>query len=373
MAGRDSYRLLTERLDRSQEGSNTYWLTRSLGKWAKDKSRPKKLQVCAYLISLAEKTPHDLNILSGCVKALGEAGVGFAIDWLQSLYAREDLDEDLRREVVLALMDLLGREASPLVIEYLQQANEGDRQVIAAAAWLVDDDELFDQFLEDLTLDEDEDELIVNLIYSLVRTGRSMAYQLIFHGLNSTNPTLCEGAAGFSADCMKRCPENVVNKPILIKRLKELGRSARSPLNEYATLSLIWSGVNEYRSKGEELVEGYLRQGNISMARSAILEAGLAYSDWPSDLHASRWLNHPVAEIRHVMVYLLGYQRRTLLMESREYLHGDIAMVAPYFDNPKTLEITGRTVSEAVDIASRRIVGKLSPVKVDRETYFYNQ
>jgi hypothetical protein len=323
------------------------------------------------LISLAEKRSQEPDIQTGCVQALGEAGVGFAIDWLQSLYGENDLDEDLRREVVLSLMGLLGREASPLVIEYIPQANVGDRQVIASAAWLVDDDELFDQFLEDLTLDEDEDQLIVNLIYSLIRTRRSMTYQLIFHGLNSTNPTLCEGAAGFSADCMKRCPENVVNKPILIKRLKELGRSARSPLNEYATLSLIWSGIDEYRSKGEDLVEEYLRQGNISMVRMAIMEAGLAYSDWPSDLHASRWLNHPVAEIRHVMVYLLGYQCRTLLMESREYLQGDISMVAPYFNNPKTLEITGRTVSEAMDIASRRFTGEISPVKVDRETYYF--
>jgi hypothetical protein len=372
LAGKNSYQLLTERIDHSHEESHTYWLIRSLGKWAKDKSRPVKLQVSAYLISLAEKRIHEPNVQTGCVEALGDAGVGFAIEWLESLYVKEFIDADLRRYVVLVLMNLLGREAGPLVIEYIQQASEFDRLVIASAAWLVDDDDLFDQFLDKLTLGEDEDDLIVNLIYSLVRAGKGMAYQLIFHGLNSTNPYLSEAAAGMAADCMIRCPEHIVNKPILINRLEKLVRSAEAPLNEYALLSLIRSGIDEYRSKGQDLVEQYLRQEKSSMARMAILEAGLAYLDWPSDLHASWWLNHPLAEIRHVMVYLLGYQRRTLLMESREYLQEDISMVTPYFDNPKTLEITGRTISEAMDLSLRRISGEIPLVRVDWETYYYN-
>jgi hypothetical protein len=372
IAGEKSFQHLTERIDHSHEEHDIYWLIRSLGGWVKDQAHPVQLQAGEYLISFAETRAHEPDIQTACVRALDEGGVGLAVEWLKSLYAKESIDEDLRRNVVLALMSLLGREASPLVIEYIQRASDFDRQVIASAAWRVDDDELLDQFLDKLTLDVDEDDLIANLIYSLVRAGNGMAYQLIFHGLDSTNPYLSEVAAGMAADCMIRCPERMVNKPILIDRLEELGRSARAPLNEYAALSLLRSGIDEYRSKGENLIEQYFRQEKFSTARMVILEAGLAYSDWPSDLHASWWLNHPLAEIRHVMVYILGYQRRTLLMDSSEYLQGDISRVSAYFDNPKTLEVAGRTISEAMELSSRRIVGEIPPVKVDRETYFFN-
>ena len=90
------------------------------------------------------------------------------------------------------------------------------------------------------------------------------------------------------------------------------------------------------------------------MARMVILDAGLVYSNWPFDRLADSWLHHPRAEIRHVMAYILGYQRRELLKESFRYLLSDISLVPPYYDNPKTLEIMGQTVSEAVVLALQR-------------------
>lgn len=360
--GKSSIDLLIKDIKKAHSGIDVRLLIEVLGILTKDTNQECKLKVTDFLIGLNEDGRISLDEKGACVQTIGRISSKGVERWLSDILKKEK-NENIRRSAVLAFMNLFGEKSSPIAIEFLKDANVQSRTILASAAWRVDTDDFYDALLE-CELHENE-KLRGNILYSLVRARNSRANKKAIQALTSKSSYLKQIAVVVAGDCINYCKPSREEKQKLINALKDVSIGSSEVLKNYAFLALLKIGQEEYRSDAEELVLHYLTQEKIKLARVALADGGVNLVDWPESSLARKLLFHPVPEIRHVMAYIIGYQRREEFLEDLLILQRDISLVIPLYRTNHAMEVMGRTISEGALLAIRRIEGKLPFTKVD--------
>ena len=332
-------------------------LIRAVGVWAQNKNRDRKRDAAQIIKSIAMSPEIDRRIKLACISAIGDGDIPGMVRWLLRQYENE-ADEELREECLISLIVLLGKSASPLAIQFIQDASSEARQYVASVAWHIDQDDLYDTLLQ---IEPDNSELTGIVIISLTRTHNSRANSQTINGLSSHSYRLQQAAAISARYCFDYCQPSQGEREKLIQGLESLSHAEDETLRTYAILSLLNSGDEYFGRQGVEVINDLILKEEYSLARVLIYSGGTHMREWPEWSHCIDWLQNLSPQIRHMAIYILGYQRRQEFLNQLTWLQKDICVVPRFYGSSQSHEIMGKTVSQAATLAIRRIRGEIPP------------
>ena len=207
-------------------------LIRAIGVWAQKKNRDRKRDAAQILKPIAMSPEIDREIKLACISAIGNGGLHGMVRWFLRQYENE-ADEELRRTCLISLIMLLGKSASSLAMQYIQDASSEARQHLASAAWHIDQDELYDALLQ---IEPENRELIGIVIYSLTRAHNPRANRQTIEGLSSQSHRLQKFAVVLAGDCFDYCQPSQVEREKLIQGLEPPSHAEDETLRNYAIL-----------------------------------------------------------------------------------------------------------------------------------------
>lgn len=349
----------------ADSSSKNKWIAiGTLGTFAKYSSNKQiKSEISKLLSGILKDENSSAQMKEFCIEALEDCTLQESEALIRTCTHEEEI-ENVRRSAILFLMRLLGEKASPIVVDFLENASLDSCRFIASAAWRVNTDELYEA-LSKKDLREDED-IRANLLYSLVRAKNRRAPRITLEGLSSKSDHLRAVASSLASDCIERCSCTPKKKKMIIVSLKSIVNRFEGETKLFALFSLLRLGEEEFKLHAEEILDKYLTQGEYELAATILEAGGVGLNNWPKRDEVRKLLFHSSDDIRLIMTYIIGYQQREDFLEDLECLKEDTSIVYPKYYENSLAGIMGRSVSEGASIAIGRIKGRKPLQKANR-------
>ena len=282
---------------------------------------------CDYLLARLRAADNDEEIAAACAAALGELGNQAAAATLRHL-ALNDAREEVRLAAVLSLIDICGPDSQAVVEQFVRLTGKRSRIVVASLAWKIDLDSTYDLLL---SLESDP-RMLANVQYSLVRAKNPRASQQILSALRSRSSYLRAIAAASTVQLLDWLPADDPFRLEVIPLLESSLDEADEQLHMVAVIALIRASQSAYSTDAGEILAKSLSKGNVSLARTVLVNAALSLEKWPDDRVVRTLLYHSDPSIRGTVCLLVGRQKRTAFVEELNILKRDHSGVPLYGD-----------------------------------------
>lgn len=305
-------------------------------------------EACKHLLAQYRSESANVEVAAACVGALGKVGNQGTATCLATLALNDDRVE-VRLAAMLSLIEIRGPDAQLVVDEFVRRADSRSRIIVASVAWRIN----LDSTYELLSSLESDATMRANIQYSLVRAHHPRAPEQVLSDLLSDSSYLQAVAAGSALDLLDQLDVPHPFRASVVPLLESAVEEGDEELHMVAVISLIRASQSKYCSQAAEILENSLSNGNVSLARSVIVNASLGILDWPNDRSVRALLYHSDPTVRGATCYLVGRQTRSAFVDQLRILENDPSRVLrePYEDGA----LMGATVGQCAHTALERL------------------